>query len=71
MLQEAVGEAAGGGPGVEAGEAGDVEVEVLDCGEQLVAAPADEAVPGVEGELGVGFELFAGLFHADAALGLV
>ena len=44
VLQEAVGEAAGAGPGVQTDEAGHVELEVFQDGQQLVGAAADIAL---------------------------
>ena len=61
VLQEAVGEAARGGADVEAAEVGDVEPEGVKGALEFLAAAADEAGFGEEGELGAFGDGLAGL----------
>ncbi len=62
VLEEAVGEAAGGRAEVDGGEAGGVDVESLESVFQLVTAAADEAFGGVEAD---------GVLGAEAASGFI
>jgi hypothetical protein len=80
VLEEAVGEAAGGGTDIEADEAGDIDVEVVQGAFEFEAAAADVAwgffdpEDGVEGDEGAGFEagliIDENLAGEDEAFGL-
>ena len=63
VLEQAVGEAARGGTGVEADEPGDVQLEMFDGGEQLVRAPADVAFDADQRKNRIRRQLVAGLVH--------
>jgi hypothetical protein len=60
-LKQAIGEAASGGPDIEAYPAGGVDLEMIERAFEFRAAAADEAGFGEEGERGVEGEFGAGL----------
>ena len=53
VLEQAVGEAAGRGSGIEGAPAGDGDREPVQCGLELAAAPADEGRRGPEQDDGL------------------
>jgi hypothetical protein len=67
VLQEAVRESAGGRPGIHADFARNIDAEVLDGREQLVPAPADEALPLLELEQAAFGEHLTRLLHPSPA----
>ncbi len=71
MLEQTIGESAGGRAQVERGQAGDIQLEMFERVFELVAAAADIFLAGVERDGVVGFDGvagFAGGLGVDADL---